>query len=94
MFEVGRGISGLVDNQQRPEYRRSIFCNQVQLQQFPERIPVRYVVAQAMTVEQVRERVAIFNPLSVFVAEVREYFVSLFSAEVAFLQSHYLARPA
>ena len=38
----------------------------------PEQIPVRYILAQALAVEQVRERVKNVNPLSVFVARVRK----------------------
>ena len=34
-IEAGRGISGFVDNQQRPEYRRSIYRNRVQQPQCP-----------------------------------------------------------
>jgi hypothetical protein len=43
----------------------------------PEKIPVRYVLALALAVDQVRELVFSFNPLSVFVAQVRGMFCVL-----------------
>jgi hypothetical protein len=59
-----------------------------------EKIPVRYVLAPALAAEQVRERVASFDPLSVFAAQVRKCVLRPFSAQVAFLRSHYLASRA
>jgi hypothetical protein len=60
----------------------------------PEKTPVRYVLAPASAVEQVRERVISFNPLSAFFAEMRECVLRPFSTLLAFLQSHYLTRRA
>jgi DNA-directed RNA polymerase specialized sigma54-like protein len=60
----------------------------------PEKIPVRYVLAPALAVEQVREQVVSFNPLSVFVAQVRECALRPFSAQVALLRSHNFNRRA
>jgi hypothetical protein len=48
-------------------------------------------MAPALAVEQVRERVFSFYPLSAFVAQVRERAMRPFSAQVAFLRSHYFA---
>jgi hypothetical protein len=48
----------------------------------------------ALAVEQVRERVASFHPLSVFIAQVQECAQNSISALVAFLRSHYFARSA
>jgi DNA-directed RNA polymerase specialized sigma54-like protein len=60
----------------------------------PENISARFVVAPALAVQQVRERVISFNPLGVFVAQVRECILNSFRAQVALLRSHYLARRA
>jgi hypothetical protein len=94
-FEAGHGISGLVDYQQRPECRRWVFRNRVQQPQRlfsgPDKTPPRYVLAQALGVEQVRERVVSISPLSVFAAQVRECDLHPLSAQAAFLRSHYLA---
>jgi DNA-directed RNA polymerase specialized sigma54-like protein len=57
-----------------------------------ERVFVRYVLASALAAEQVRERVASLKPLSVFAAQLWECAIHSFSALVAFLRSHYLAR--
>ena len=94
-FEAGCGISGLVDYQQRPECRRWVFCNRVQQPQRlfsgPDKTPPSLCFAQALGVEQVRERVFSITTLSVLVAQVRECDLYPLSAQVAFLQSHYLA---
>jgi hypothetical protein len=59
-----------------------------------ERIPVRYVLAPALAVEQAREKITSFYPLSAFVVQVKECFLNPSSAQVAFIRSHYFARRA